>query len=78
MLRLKNPQSSNQSAMRTSLVPQLLQNLVYNLNHGEKNIKLFELGKTYHKAEGLSYNPITWPLHSVEESKMSIGKTKQP
>jgi len=57
MLRLKNPQSSNQSAMRTSLVPQLLQNLVYNLNHGEKNIKLFELGKTYHKAEGLSYEP---------------------
>jgi phenylalanyl-tRNA synthetase beta chain len=30
---------------------------VYNLNHGEKNIKLFELGKTYHKAEGLSYEP---------------------
>lgn len=57
MLRLKNPQSSNQCAMRTSLIPQLLQNLVYNLNRGERNIKLFELGKTYHKSEGLSYEP---------------------
>lgn len=47
MIKLKNPQSSNQSAMRTSLMPQLLQNLAYNLNRGEKNIKLFELGKTY-------------------------------
>lgn len=57
MLKLKNPQSSNQSAMRTSLIPQLLQNLRYNLNHGEKNIKLFELGKTYHKTDNQSFEP---------------------
>ena len=57
MITLKNPQSSNQSAMRTSLIPQLLQNLAYNLNRGEKNIKLFELGKTYHRQETLSYEP---------------------
>ena len=57
MITLKNPQSSNQSAMRTSLIPQLLQNLAYNLNRGEKNIKLFELGKTYHRQEALSYEP---------------------
>ena len=57
MITLKNPQSSNQSGMRTSLIPQLLQNLAYNLNRGEKNIKLFELGKTYHRQEALSYEP---------------------
>ncbi len=57
VITLKNPQSSNQSAMRTSLIPQLLQNLAYNLNRGEKNIKLFELGKTYHRQEALSYEP---------------------
>ncbi|MDY0152833.1 MAG: phenylalanine--tRNA ligase subunit beta, partial [Candidatus Cloacimonas sp.] len=49
MIRLVNPQSSNMSAMRTTLIPQLLQNLAYNLNHGERNIKLFELGKVYLK-----------------------------
>jgi len=57
LLWLKNPQSSNQSAMRTSLIPQLLINLLYNLNHGERNIKLFELGKTYHPSDRLSYEP---------------------
>jgi len=57
MIRLKNPQSSNQSAMRTSLVPHLLQNLLYNLNHGERNIKLFELGNTYHRSGKLSHEP---------------------
>ena len=57
MITLKNPQSSNQSVMRTSLIPQLLQNLAYNLNRGEKNIKLLELGKTYHRQDVLSYEP---------------------
>jgi len=57
LITLKNPQSSNQSAMRTSLIPQLLQNLAYNLNRGEKNIKLFELGKTYHREGTLSCEP---------------------
>lgn len=51
MIRLKNPQSGNYSVMRNSLIPQLLNNLTYNLNHGEKNVKLFELGKVYLHSE---------------------------
>ncbi len=47
-VRLINPQSSNQSVMRISLIPQLLTNMVYNLNHAERDIKLFEMAKTYH------------------------------
>ncbi len=50
-VRLINPQSSNQSVMRISLLPQLLNNLVYNLNHAERDIKLFELGKIYRKTD---------------------------
>jgi len=47
-VRLINPQSSNQSVMRISLIPHLLTNLVYNLNHTERDIKLFEMAKTFH------------------------------
>ncbi len=47
LIRLRNPQSSNQSVMRNSLVPHLLHNMAYNLNHGERNVRLFELGKVY-------------------------------
>ncbi len=49
LIRLINPQSSNQSALRVTLLPQLLDNLRYNLNHGERNLKLTELGKIYLK-----------------------------
>jgi phenylalanyl-tRNA synthetase beta chain len=48
-IHLINPQSSNQSVMRVSLVPQLLTNLAYNINHAERDVKLFELGKVYLK-----------------------------
>ncbi len=46
-LKLKNPQSINQSVMRTSLIPQLLRTMEYNLNHGQRNVRIFELNKVY-------------------------------
>ncbi|MBP9038043.1 MAG: phenylalanine--tRNA ligase subunit beta [Candidatus Syntrophosphaera sp.] len=49
LIRIVNPQSSNQSSMRTTLLPQLMDNLLYNLNHSERNLKLMELGKLYWK-----------------------------
>jgi phenylalanyl-tRNA synthetase beta chain len=54
LISLINPQSSNQSAMRISLLPQLLENLRYNLHHGERNLKLMEMNKIYLK-DGDSY-----------------------
>lgn len=52
-MKLINPQSQVHSVMRVSLVPQLLDNLAYNLNHGARDIRLFEQGKVYLKtAEG--------------------------
>ena len=42
LIRIVNPQSSNQSAMRTTMLPQLLDNLLYNLNHSERNLKLMK------------------------------------
>ncbi len=44
---LRNPQSSNQAAMRTSLLPQLLQNAAMNLNNGEDELRLFEINKVF-------------------------------
>ncbi|MCB5287032.1 MAG: phenylalanine--tRNA ligase subunit beta [Candidatus Cloacimonetes bacterium] len=56
-IHLLNPQSSNQSAMRVSLLPQLLSNLAYNLNHAERDVKLFELGKVYLKNKANHHEP---------------------
>ncbi len=52
-ITLLNPQNSNLSVMRTSLIPQLLLNAQYNLNHGTKQIKLFELNKVFLENDSL-------------------------
>jgi phenylalanyl-tRNA synthetase beta chain len=46
-VRLKNPLSDEQAVMRTSLVPGLLQNARYNIDHRSENIKIFELSKVF-------------------------------
>lgn len=56
-IQLLNPQSSNNSVMRISLLPQLLSNLEYNLNHAERDVKLFELGKVYLKKKSDHHEP---------------------
>jgi phenylalanyl-tRNA synthetase beta chain len=35
--------------MRSTLLPSILDNAAYNINRGEKNLKLFESARTYHK-----------------------------
>ncbi|MFZ0612118.1 MAG: phenylalanine--tRNA ligase subunit beta [Desulfobacterales bacterium] len=42
-----NPLSEEQAVMRTSLVPGLLHTLKLNLTRQEKNLRLFEIGKTF-------------------------------
>jgi len=42
-----NPLSEDQSVMRTSLVPGLLETMKYNLSVQNKNLKLFEIGKVF-------------------------------
>ena len=42
-----NPLSEDQAVMRSSLIPGLLGIMRHNLAHQEKNLKLYEIGKTY-------------------------------
>lgn len=74
MIRLVNPQSSNQSAMRVSLLPSLLSNLSYNINHGDRNLKLMEMEKTYLR-EGPSYRE-PMRLNALMTGNMTSGHWK--
>ena len=47
MIVLKNPLSSENDTMRTSLVPGLLKTAALNLSKGQKPLKLFEVGSVY-------------------------------
>jgi phenylalanyl-tRNA synthetase beta chain len=44
---LINPIRSQDSSLRTTLLPSLIDNLVYNLNQGIRDIKLFEISKVF-------------------------------
>jgi phenylalanyl-tRNA synthetase beta chain len=47
MVPLANPLSEEQSAMRTSLVPGMLDMLAWNLNRGTSDVRLFEMGHVF-------------------------------
>ncbi|MBU1709464.1 MAG: phenylalanine--tRNA ligase subunit beta [Proteobacteria bacterium] len=46
-VRLMNPLAEDQSVMRRSLVPGLLENVKRNINHQNVDVQLFELGKVF-------------------------------
>lgn len=51
LIEIVNPMGSSMSTMRSTLIPGLLRNLVFNWNRGEKQIQLFELNKVFLSAE---------------------------
>jgi len=46
-VNILNPLSEDQTVMRTSMVPGLLDSMQRNLTRGEKNLRLFEIGRIY-------------------------------
>jgi phenylalanyl-tRNA synthetase beta chain len=46
-VQLANPLSEEMSVMRTSLVPGMLEMLAYNLNRGNADVRLFEMGNVF-------------------------------
>ena len=50
-LELLDPIDASQSHMRTTLVGGLLRALEHNLNHGSRNVRLFEIGKCFRAAQ---------------------------
>jgi phenylalanyl-tRNA synthetase beta chain len=50
-VKLANPLSSELDVLRTSLLPAMLENVAWNKNRQQNNLKFFEFGKTYEKKE---------------------------
>ncbi len=46
-IRVLNPLSEDQRVMRTTLVPGLLQTARYNFDHGNEDLRIFELSKVF-------------------------------
>ena len=65
VLELENPLSEEASIMRTSLVPGMLDMLVWNLNRDVPEARLFEIGSVYELSGG----------ERVEPRRMCLGAT---
>ncbi len=46
-VRLLNPMAENEAVLRTSALPGMLRTIQWNLNHGIRDLQLYELGKIY-------------------------------
>jgi phenylalanyl-tRNA synthetase beta chain len=60
-----NPLAENASVMRSSGTVSMISALEWNLNHGQRNLRLFEIGKTYELKEG----------EPVETAVLTLGAT---
>jgi phenylalanyl-tRNA synthetase beta chain len=49
-VRLLNPMAEDESILRTSQVPGMLRTIQWNLNRGNRDLQLYELGKVYRRA----------------------------
>jgi len=52
VVTLLNPLAEDQSVMRTSLLPGLLENVRYNINHQSGDLRFFEIGKAFQARTG--------------------------
>ena len=60
VVRFFNPLAEDQSIMRTTLLPGLLENLCRNINRQNREVRLFEIGKVFypHQGEELPDEPL--------------------
>lgn len=65
---VKNPQSEDHTTLRQTLIPNMLQSVKYNLSNGQKNIWLYEIGRTY-----LKEAEATAKHSGVKETRMLSG-----
>ncbi len=68
-IRILNPLGEDTSAMRTTTLPSMLEVLARNYNYRNRNVRLYELGRTYFKREDspLAAEPIVLTLGAYGE-----------
>jgi len=67
-VKVSNPQSDDYTMLRQNLIPSVLQTIKYNFDQGQKNIWIYEIGKTY-EFNGISGRKNT----GVEEKRILSG-----
>ncbi|HVB55336.1 MAG TPA: phenylalanine--tRNA ligase subunit beta [Candidatus Acidoferrales bacterium] len=67
-----NPLAENASVMRSTGIVSMLSALEWNLNHGQRNLRLFEIGKAYELRNG---EPVETPILTIGATGLAREKT---
>jgi phenylalanyl-tRNA synthetase beta chain len=67
-----NPLAENASLMRTSGITSMINAIEWNLSHGQRNLCLFEIGKTYELRNG---EPVELPVLTLGATGLAREKT---
>lgn len=70
LIEIANPLGEELSIMRPSSTPQMLKVIQHNLRHGNKNLSLFEIGKSFHK---INTDKISFLYGVTEIEELVIG-----
>jgi phenylalanyl-tRNA synthetase beta chain len=68
-----NPISRDMTCLRTSLVPGILRVVAHNLDHGVKNLKIFEFGDVFALNQDTTKNKLVGEI--LEEERLILGLT---
>lgn len=78
-LTLRNPLNEEESRLRTTLVPSLVQNLVFNASTGSRDVRLFEISRVYmNKGEALPEEEHHLGVLYFKEKGPSLWKEETP
>jgi len=82
LINILNPIAEDQSVLRTSLIPGLLETMHYNMAMQNKNLKLFEIGNVFFNTGKEDTQPDEvemlaglWTGKRMDDSWLSMGKT---
>jgi phenylalanyl-tRNA synthetase beta chain len=67
-----NPLAEDASVMRSTGIVSMIGALEWNLNHGQRNLRLFEIGKTYAMRDG---EPVETPVLTLGATGLAREKT---
>jgi phenylalanyl-tRNA synthetase beta chain len=67
-----NPLAEDAAVMRSTGIVSMVRALEWNLNHGQRNLRLFEIGKTYELRDG---EPVETPVLTIGATGLRREKT---
>ena len=77
LIKIKNPLKKEEEALRTTLIPALLNNVRLNISHGEKSLRFFEISSIFlHSGQDLPIEPLKMAAIYLKDKKGLMWQDK--